>query len=366
MTVFSPKSEAELAEYIATNFDPILIQGGGTKGVHVDGHVVNTSELSGIVDYEPGALTMIAKAGTPLSEIQAALDKEGQRLSFEPVDYSTIMQSRGTATIGGVFATNNSGSRRFQSGAARDFLLGVRFVDGQGKVLKNGGRVMKNVTGYDLVKLLAGSWGTLGVLTEVAFKTLPKSETQTSIVVHGLDNEAAVRAMTGCVSSPFEVSGAVHLPFEPEGAKTVIRVEGFEGSVAYRVGQLHKILGHVEKSELNARASDDFWHGIRCLEPLGCSPDAIWKISVKPTDGPIVFANSGLTHGFFDWSGGLIWGSCDESVNVRDGLSDGHATLLKGGAFPKFHPENELVAQYSAKIREKFDPRRILNKGLMG
>lgn len=367
MSDYNPTTEAEIADIIAQSQGPLAIQGGGTKGVTCPGKTISTQGLTGIVNYEPGALTMIAKAGTPLAEIEAVLDKEGQRLAFEPVDFGQVLGQQSDPTIGGVFAINNSGSRRFQSGAARDFLLGVRFVDGTGQILKNGGRVMKNVTGYDLVKLLCGSWGTLGVLTEVAFKTLPKSETQRSLVLHGLTSEQAVNAMTRCVGSPFEISGAVHLPFDPAGAKTVIRIEGFEGSVAYRVEQLQKLLSDYTQSQLDDAASVAFWNDIRALAPLDGHSEAIWKVSVKPTDGPAIMNSAGFTGGFMDWSGGLIWGTAAASANPRDMGINGHATLIKGPTetISKFHPEAPLVAAYSNKIRQKFDPSGRLNQGLM-
>ncbi len=366
MTHLIPTSEADLAEAIQAASAPLAICGGQSKGITCDGAPLSTTGMTGINEYEPGALTMIAKAGTPLAEIEAALDAEGQRLAFEPYDYQSMLGTTGTSTIGGVFAMNNSGSRRFQSGAARDFLLGVRFVDGTGQILKNGGRVMKNVTGYDLVKLLCGSFGTLGVMTEVAFKTLPKSETQTSLVLHGLSEDQAVGALTRAVGSPFEVSGAVHLPFDADGPKTVLRIEGFEKSVSYRLEQLQGLMGGYDHSHLEGAQSRALWSDIRALTPVSSKDDAIWKVSVKPTDGASVFQKAGFTSGFMDWSGGLLWGSGDQSCDPRAAITEGHATLIKGDHQPKFHPENPLVAAYSAKIRQKFDPRGILNQGLMG
>ncbi len=175
-----------------------MCRGGGTRSVGrpVTGDVVQTGGLSGISLYEPGALTLVVKAGTPLAEIEAALEAEGQRLPFEPMDHRGLLGTDGTPTIGGVVASNASGPRRIQVGACRDFMLGVRFVDGQGTVIKNGGRVMKNVTGYDLVKLLCGSWGTLGVLSEVSLKVLPKPGSAATLTLHGLDVAQAVAAMS--------------------------------------------------------------------------------------------------------------------------------------------------------------------------
>lgn len=184
--MMTPTSEQELSECVSQAKGPIAIKGGGTRGVGVDGDVLNTGDLTGIDLYEPGALTVVVKAGTALSEIETTLAGERQRLAFEPMDYRVLLGLKGEPTIGGIVAGNISGPRRIQVGAARDFTLGVRFVDGQGTIVQNGGRVMKNVTGYDLVKLMSGSWGTLGVLSEVSLKVLPMPEAEATLCVHGL------------------------------------------------------------------------------------------------------------------------------------------------------------------------------------
>ena len=224
--MMKPKTEAELAGMVGAASGPLHVFGGGTRpvGKPVTGEALSLADLSGIVDYEPGALTLVAKAGTPVAEIEAALAAEGQRLAFEPMDHRALLGTQGTPTIGGVVAANVSGPRRVSVGAARDSLLGVRFVDGSGRVLKNGGRVMKNVTGYDLVKLMAGSYGTLGVLTEVALKVLPAPQAAATLVLHGLDDAQAIAALSRALGSPFEVTGAAHLlhgdPVAPLGGKT--------------------------------------------------------------------------------------------------------------------------------------------------
>ena len=212
--MMTPQNEAELAEMVAAANGPLQVRGGGTRpvGKPVDGAVISAAGLSGIVDYEPGALTLVVRAGTPVAEVEAALAAEGQRLAFEPMDHRALLGTEGTPTIGGVVAANVSGPRRFSVGAARDFLLGVRFVDGSGRILKNGGRVMKNVTGYDLVKLMAGSYGTLGVLSEASFKVLPVPEQTLTLELVTADERKAQEAMTRALTSPYEVSGAAVLP----------------------------------------------------------------------------------------------------------------------------------------------------------
>ncbi|MEM7711725.1 MAG: FAD-binding protein, partial [Pseudomonadota bacterium] len=195
-----PETEAELAEIVRGANAPLSVRGGGTRHVPAAGEPLTVSGLTGITLYEPGALTLVARAGTPVAEVEAALAAEGQRLPFEPMDHRGLLGTEGAPTIGGAVAMNVSGPRRVQAGACRDSLIGVRFVDGEGTVVKNGGRVMKNVTGYDLVKLLAGSRGSLGVLTEVSFKVLPAAATQATLRLDGLKVADAVRAMAAGLS----------------------------------------------------------------------------------------------------------------------------------------------------------------------
>ena len=262
---------------------------------------ISTAKMSGIVDYVPGALTMIAKSGTPLSEIEALLAKEGQQLAFEPYRLGALLGRKGSSTIGGVFATNASGSRRIQAGAARDFLLGVRFVDGEGHLIKNGGRVMKNVTGYDLVKLMCGSWGTLGIMSEVAFKTLPAPELTQTLVLHQLDHAQAVAAMSQALGSSYEVSGTVYLCATQS---LYLRVEGFSNSVSYRVTALRALLSEYGEPEvLDHDASLRFGQICEDVSPLKEDKGDIWRISVQPSDGVETFERAGFRTGFYDWSG---------------------------------------------------------------
>ena len=211
MSGLAPGSEGELAEIVrdaAARARPLAIEGGRTRGIggEVEGAPLSTAGLRGITLYEPGALTLVVRAGTSLAEVEAALAAEGQQLPFEPWDARPLTGANGEPTIGGVVATNASGPRRIQAGACRDSLVGVRFVDGTGAVVKNGGRVMKNVTGLDLVKLMAGSHGTLGVLTEVSFKVLPRAEAMVTVTLDGLDVATAIRAMTAAMATPYDVS----------------------------------------------------------------------------------------------------------------------------------------------------------------
>ncbi len=364
-------SEQALVDAVKGATGPLAVQGGGTRGVPVEGTVLSVAGLSGISLYEPGAMTVVAKAGTPVAEIEAALAAENQRLAFEPTDHRGLLGTKGTPTIGGVMAANVSGPRRISVGAARDFLLGVRYVDGLGTVVKNGGRVMKNVTGYDLVKLLAGSFGTLGVLSEVSLKVLPKPETQATLVLHGLDDVRGVAALAKALGSPFEVTGAAH---DPDNQRTMLRIEGFETSVTYRLGKLRDLLSATgaEIAIQDAAASDALWAETRDVVAFQGKEGDVWRVSCKPSDGPAIAARSGTQAWFYDWAGGLIWLRADPGHDLRAALGqfDGHATLVRADTDTKarlgmFHPEPAGLGRLTAGLRAQFDPRGIFNAGLM-
>ena len=400
----APGTETELAEAVrAAHGDgrSLRIRGGGTRAGF--GHAVEADDtldvgaLSGITLYEPGALTLVVGAGTPLSEVVDALAAENQMLPFEPMTFDAIGGGDGDdgdddgqageagagSTIGGVVATNASGPRRLQAGACRDSMIGVRFVDGRGDVIKNGGRVMKNVTGYDLVKLLAGSHGTLGVLTEVAFKVLPAPEATATLTVHGLDAGAAVAAMSAALGSPYDVSGAAHLPagVGAERARTLVRVHGFTGSVQYRAERLRALLG--ERAEVTLDDAPDStaatWRAVRDIRALAAAPDDgspvldLWRISVRPSVGADVVARLRDARTALDWGGGLVWAAVAPGTDVRTALAgvSGHATLVRASAGTRdrlgaFEPEAPGVARIAAGLRARFDPSGILNPGRMG
>jgi glycolate oxidase FAD binding subunit len=389
-SILLPDTEAEIEAIVqeaARSASPLAIHGGGTRAI--GGHVhaeraLSLQQMSGITLYEPSELVISARAGTPMAEIEAALAGGRQRLPFEPIDYRALLGTHGTPTIGGVTASNSSGPRRIHSGAARDALIGIRATTGRGETIKSGGRVMKNVTGYDFVKLMAGSWGTLGILTEVTYKLLPEVETETTLLLSGLSAEQAVEAMTTALATPFEITGAAHLP-AADGApsRTLLRLEGFAESVRYRVGRLEAVLrpfGAFE--EIGLEASRVLWKSIRDVEALATPRDAaIWRISVRPSDGPRVGAKLETSLGsrlLYDWAGGLIWASASVDGDggaavVRSAVAavGGHALLVRGTpalrvAVPVFQPEAPAVAAMARRIRETFDPAGILNPGRMG
>jgi len=372
----SISSEEELAAVIRGTTVPFRIKGGGTRDVGRPGagEALDVSGIAGIRLYEPGALTLVAAAGTPLAEVEAVLAAEGQRLAFEPADWRGLLGTAGEPTLGGMVAANVSGPRRVQAGACRDALLGVRFVDGTGTVVKNGGRVMKNVTGYDLVKLMAGSWGTLGVLTEVSLKVLPAPEAAAVLVLDGLDEARAVRAMTAALGSPFDVTGAAH-----GDMGTVVRIEGFAQSVAYRAERLASLLATVGpmRVERDARSAAALWCAVRDVAPFHEVPGDVWRLSVRPSEATALVARAwqvaGARGALYDWGGGLVWLLLPEGEDLRARLGpfNGHATLFRADAATRtriaaFPPEPAPVAALAAGIRAKFDPRGILNPGLMG
>ncbi|WP_323040568.1 FAD-binding protein [Gemmobacter sp.] len=353
-----PVTEDEMAEAVRDAGGPLVVRGGGTRGLGAPaGEVLDTGGLAGVTLYEPGALTLVARAGTPLAGLEALLAGERQRLAFEVPDLRGLLGRGGDSTIGGVIAANASGPRRVQAGAARDFLLGVRFVDGLGRVVKNGGRVMKNVTGYDLVKLMAGSHGTLGVLTEVSLKVLPAPAAQATLVLDGLDDAQAVTAMARALGSPYDVTGAAHWP----GRGTFLRIEGLAAQVAYRAGRLQALLGGTV-------TDPGPWDQIRDVALFHGQPGDVWRLSVKPSDAPGLVARAGALGVLYDWGGGLVWVlvTPGSDLRARLGAFQGHATLIRGSGQPVFQPEPAPVAALTRGLRARFDPKSIFNAGLMG
>jgi glycolate oxidase FAD binding subunit len=304
------------------------------------------------------------------------LAAEGQRLAFEPMDHRGLLGTDGTPTIGGVVAGNISGPRRVQSGACRDFLLGVRFVDGAGQIVKNGGRVMKNVTGYDLVKLMCGSWGTLGVLTEVSLKVLPKPGATACVMIDGLSEAEAVTAMGQALTSPFEISGAAHAPVGVDGHPvTMLRLEGFDGSVRYRTGKLQDMFSaHSVRVETDADKVAQGWASVRDVGLMQGTDGDVWRFSVRASTAPAMIADLRVQHDvrqvLYDWAGGLIWVECAPGTDLRPPSLKGHATLVRGSeitrrAVPVFQPEPAAVAALTSGIRARFDPKGMLNPGIM-
>ena len=383
MDLLAPRDEADLEAAVAAaaaEGSALAVEGEGSKRGF--GHPVearrrlSTAALSGVSLYEPAELVLAAGAGTPLREIQGLLDRQGQQLAFEPADYGLILGGpAGRGTLGGAVAVNASGPRRIKAGAARDHLLGFRAVSGRGEPFKSGGRVMKNVTGYDLCKLMAGSHGTLGVMSEITVKVLPKPETEETVAFRGLDDEAAVALMTAASGLPAEVSGFAHLP--DGGGRTGLRLEGPAVSVASR---REALLGHFggEAEVLAEAASRAFWEAVRDVQPLAGRGEQLWRLSVAPGKGAETVARLAgrdlpVAGRLYDWAGGLVWlavGAGRHGSAIREGLA-GHATCIRApdavrAAEAVFHPQPPALAALSRRVKESFDPVRILNPGRMG
>lgn len=384
----SEAAAARLVQAASLGGARLAIRGGGTRSLvqpPEEADILSTRGLAGIVDYTPAEMTMTVRVGTPLSEIVETLAENRQMLSFEPLDLRAALGTSGAPTIGGVFATNASGPRRFVAGAARDSLLGVRFVNGRGEIVKAGGRVMKNVTGLDLVKLLAGSQGSLALLTEVTFRVLPLPEAALTVVVSGLDDGLAVAAMATAVSLSVEVSGAAHLPESvrgrfaggvlPEGAATVFRLEGLAASVAARAEKLEAALarfGAVYRAD--AETTLTLWREIRDAAPYADgTARPLWRVSVGPTAGHQLVAALRLETGvdaFYDWQGGLVWLRMEADAEAEllrryvRAVGGGHATLLRARpevlcAVPVFEPQPEALAALEGRVKAAFDPSGV-------
>jgi glycolate oxidase FAD binding subunit len=343
--------------------------------------VLDLSGLSGIVDYAPEELVVTLRAGTPLREVEDVLAQRNQMLAFEPPDLGPLLgHEPGQGTLVGAVMGNLAGPRRVSAGAARDHLLGFSGVNGRGETFKSGGRVMKNVTGYDLSKLLAGSWGTLAVLDEVSVKVLPAPDQTSTLLLIGLCDDDAVKAMCVAMGSPHGVSGAASVD-----GRTALRLEGVAPSVEARIKGLRELLASsgARMEELGTLDSRVFWRDVRDGVPLDAGSDAVvWRISCPPTEGSAIAtrikaqrATAKLLH---DWSGGLIWlalpmtDDADHAlVRGAIGPAGGHATLLRApqavrAAVPVFQPQPPALAALAARVKESFDPKGLFNPGRMG
>jgi glycolate oxidase FAD binding subunit len=357
---------------------------------------LDLSALTGVTLYEPEELVLSARAGTPLAEIEALVAASKQELAFEPMDYGPLLGTTpGAATIGGVLAANLSGPRRIKAGAARDHFLGFTAVSGRGETFKSGGRVVKNVTGYDLCKLIAGSWGTLAAMTDVTIKTLPQAETEATVLVLKLDDATARKVMAAATGSFADVSAAAHMPAvvaariaeiaAAQTAVTAFRLEGVAPSVTDRKTVLEKLLAPFGTlGSLGEAASRALWRAVRDVTPFAAAGPAgtrdLWRISTAPTQGTDVgraLAEKADAELLYDWAGGLIWAALPASNDARAPLvrgaiatAGGHATLIRAPAAVRaavevFTPEEPALAALTARVRAGFDPQGVLNAGRM-
>lgn len=394
---YSPENNAQVGELVlwaAAEETPLSIIGRGTKKALGNPararHVLDLSKLSGITLYEPEELILQARAGTSIAEIEAALEEKGQMLAFEPPDIGPLLGAAPNAgSIGGVLACNLSGPRRFKAGAARDHFLGASAYSGRGELFKTGGRVVKNVTGYDLCKVLAGSYGTLGVMVDVTVKVLPAPAKTRTIIVLGLENKDAVRAMTQGLMSALEISGAAHLPAtaaqssnvdlvaRSDASVTALRIEGPAQSVGERCSALRKLLSPFGRTEeLHSHNSMSFWKEVGSVHAFSQENRVVWKVSVPPQSGSLVgtlVRAEKNAECYFDWGGGLVWaafpgeGDGGEAA-VRNAVAQvgGHATLIRTSESLRrktaiLQTQDPAINALNGRIKAAFDPKNILN-----
>lgn len=386
--VLAPVDAQEAAEIVrATRASSSLdIVGGGTKagfGRPREGaSKISTAKLTGLVFLEPAEMTLRARAGATMTEVEASLAQHNQMLPFEPVDLRGLMGSSGEPTIGGLVAAALSGPRRISAGAVRDGLIGLKFINGAGEILNSGGRVTKNVTGLDLVKIQCGAHGTLGLIVEATFKLLPKPRQEATIILTHLDHVGAVAAMTAALCSPFGISGAARLQ-EGQGrdfSRTLLRLEGFEDSVAYRVERLRSELARFGTPYvIDAADSRRLWRAVRDVDFLAEPRErAIWRVSVQPSHAPRWLARLGATAlaSILDWGGGLIWVATEPTLEAASAVRAathgccGHATLLRGDeAFREadgvFEPPTGFWLAQTKKLKATLDPDGVFNPGRM-
>jgi glycolate oxidase FAD binding subunit len=388
-----------MISWVVAEGDTLEIVAGGTKRalgrpMKTD-HVLDLSRLAGIVEYEAAELVLTAQPGEPLASINAELAKKRQMLAFEPPDWRALLGAEGEPTLGGVIACNLAGSRRVRAGSARDYILGFSAVNGFGEIWKAGGKVVKNVTGYDMCKLQAGAYGTLSALTELTVKVMPKPETACTIVLHGLTDDVAIPALANALNSPFEVSGAAHLPAPSArhsksravaaglGAATALRLEGPRPSVAYRADALEALIGRGAR--LDDAETEAFWSDVGAVQPLlGQGSRIVWRLCPIPSHAPSLAHSilSTLTSAefYFDWGGGLIWLSLDAEEAGPDAgagivrplvkSAGGTATLVVApeairASTPVFEPLSAALAELTGRVKKGFDPRGVLNPGRM-
>ena len=401
LKVRDAKDVEQVVRSAISSEQPLEVIGHGSK--RMVGQPIKTnalldlSALNAVTSYEPNELIVTVQAGAPLSDVLSLIDSKNQQFAFEPMNTAALLGTPDIGTIGGMIGAGLAGPRRIKAGGARDHLLGAHAVSGFGDSFKAGGKVVKNVTGYDLCKLLAGSWGTLAVMTEVTLKVMPRPESERTLLLRGLDDVAANRAMTAALGSPFDVSGAAHVPNSAlraagDGlaglgaqAATLLRLEGIAASVAHRAASLGKLLavfGAVET--IDDAVSASIWASVRdvrpfaAIGPLGAWP--VWRIVCPPASGGALGQQIARDSGgdvIYDWGGGLIWLALPPKpdaqaalVRSRVNAAGGHATLLRAPEEARrevdvFHPQPAGLAALGERVRHSFDPKHILNRGRM-
>ncbi|MFG1247218.1 glycolate oxidase subunit GlcE [Xanthobacter flavus] len=396
--IIAARDEQEVAEAVRTAL-------GAGKTLEVRGHgsqqalgrpsqtdlTLDLSALSGVTLYEPEELVLSARAGTPRADIEEMVAARGQMLAFEPMDTGPLLGgTAGRGTLGGMFAVNLAGPRRISHGAVRDHALGIKAVSGRGEPFKSGGRVVKNVTGYDLPRLMAGAFGTLCIATEITLKVLPRPLMEETVIARVTSPAEAAAALSAAMGSSCEVSGAAFLPEGVAGrlpglsgspALVALRMEGVPPSVSARRAMLLKVLGGIGPAEvLDTETSRPLWQAVRDVIPFaGSGERPVWRLSTQPKVGPELAAKLVQDLGgeaYCDWAGGLIWlclpGEVSHADEVRAALAPhgGHATLIRASAAERarsavFQPLDGALAALTKRVKESFDPGLVLNPGRM-
>ena len=405
--VLSPENEQAVSDIVRENYKknlPLEIVGSNTKkfiGYNLQTEkILNFSKLNGIIEYLPEELYIKVKAGTPLNLIEETLEKKNQQLAFETIDLGFISEGRSNkGTVGGYISCNFAGSRRFKIGSVRDHILGFRGVNGKGDIIKSGGTVVKNVTGYDLSKLISGSFGTLVALTEITLKVFPKKKSQSTIIVHTDDLKKISVLFDKILSSSNEISGSVFIPEEPnnkkfklnkdqvfkfndlkyKGSFLAFRVEGDKKSIQERKNDITKELElkKLKTSELDIYQSILFWQKVNNLELFSNTKNNLLRAVVPPSNNEKLMKYLNKKYKYYvDWSGFLFWIEVPdkEENNIKKIKKfvleiEGYLTIIKRSENFDFNEtlftvdKNRLMI--SKKIKESFDPKRIFNPGKM-
>jgi len=363
-------SEAELADVIRGCDAPLEIVGAGTKRGYgkplgnLD--ILDVSALSGILSYEPEELVITARASTPVAEIEAAIAQKNQRLGFDPTDWGPLFGAPANrATIAGALSADTSGSARVRFGAARDHLLGFRAVNGLGEAYKAGGRVVKNVTGFDLPKLMCGAMGTLGILTEVTLRLVPRAPANATLVVKGVSTSEGLALLRRVWSSPLEATGLAYIP---EHNAAYIRLEGAPTPLKDKIATLRALFHGMEVLE-----TDDVFQKIGSGAAFIDQSLDVWRISVPPSEAAKIAVAIDSPRWVADWAGGLLWVGTNETADLHDiaKQAGGHATLMRASAETRsrisvFPPEDEARAALTRAVKMAFDPKGLFNPGRMG
>ena len=371
MSEFAPGTEEEVRDCIRAALAEqrkLEVRGGGTKAElgtpDRDTDILSTQGLTGIVDYDPSELVMTVRAGTPLVDVQRALAEANQHLAFEPY-------GNPQSTIGGIVAAGISGSRRLSAGAVRDYVLGFRAVSGRGEIFVAGGKVVKNVTGYDLSKLVTGSWGRLAALVEVTLKCVPAPQETETMCWHGIAKGDAWPLMARAMGMPTDVAAAAYLPGRgQDDARIILRLEGFRPSINSRKRVLSDRLGSCDFVEPQAAA--ELWTKVRGGSGLeGSAP--LWRISVPARRGLEISSLIDQRGGEWlaDWAGGLIWARIEgyaDDLRQCVGALGGHATLVEAKdnvrrEVAALHLPVPGIAALNRRVRRAFDPGRVFETG---